>query len=310
MLKRASNVLVITGLLIALLGGTLVMLAQDSTSIVDAPLPYTGTPTSGEWQGVAYFGPADSQLAAPVLFTVGSDGSLSGSIRFTFQYAGMAENLVALMNENGCVTTFDTITPDVAPVSGYFMDAARAVGTFEATACFLDGYGDLTFGAPVTGVWYAEQSAAGDGPLVFAVEPTAAGDSAATEESAPATEQAPATEAPADTAAGTDGAEAVPAADGSVLGTVVPVAAVDMFLDNCSECHGYFGEGGPGVADLTAPAVQRMSDEAIMEVINNGVEGTEMEPWGRLLTEEEKAWSILVIRNPTVLREYYDANNQ
>lgn len=279
---RLTAVLIAAGSAALILGTTLALLAQDEAT--PAPAPYLELPAAGDWQGAAYFGPAESQLAAPVSFTVTADGQLSGVIRFAFEFEGMSEELRALMAEHGCTVSFDAIAPGGEPVGGYFMAATRALGSFTTPACFLEGYGDLTFGAAITGVWYAEQVAAG--AAIVAVEPTGA----------PAT-------APATAGGEAEGGEAVV----SYTTEGVP-AAIEVFLDNCSECHGYFGEGGPGVSDLTAASVQRMTDDAIMDVINNGVEGTEMEPWGRLLTDEEKAGVLLVIRNPHVLREAWEAS--
>ncbi len=275
-----------TGILfgVAAAAAMLPILAQDSLP----PQPYVDLPSGGSWQGMAYFGSATEQLAAPITFDVDGGGTPSGNIRFEFQFEGMAENLVELMNTHGCVASFEAIAPGSSPVSGYFMDAERAVGSFAVNACYLEGYGDLTFGAPISGVWYAEKEATTD--VVFGVQPT----------QVPANE--PTETSPTEVTATIEG-DAV-AGDGEQL-----AFGIEVFLNNCSECHGYFGEGGSGVANLTEPRVQRMTDEKLLEIINLGVEGTEMEPWGRILTEEEKAAVMIVIRNPNSLREHYAAQS-
>lgn len=255
--------------------------------------PYVDLPSGGTWEGTAYFGPEAQQLAAPITFEVGANGAVTGLIRFTFRYEGMPENLVQLIDTYGCVTAFSAVTPESQPVSGYFMDAVRAVGTFSTSACYLEEYGDLAFASPVSGVWYAEHGGSSD--VVFAIQPTEV-DGASASEAPTATVVSEPTSVATTTGDTSSGADYDPE---------FMAYAIEVFLDQCSECHGVFGEGGPGVADLTDRKVVRMTDEDLLEIINDGVEGTEMEAWERILTEEEKEAVILVIRNPEVLKDRY-----
>lgn len=276
--KRTIGSLLVISVL--LLVAAIPMLAQDTPT----PQPYVGAPASGTWQGAAYFGSSVEQLAAPLSFNLDASGVVAGRIRFDFQYPGMTENLMALMNEHGCVITFDNITPEGEPVTGYFMDNGRAVGTFSMSACYLEGYGELTFGSPISGVWYAEQTGV---TTAFNVQPPTVAPT-----DAPQTADSPPTDTDDTTASG----DAAYDPEQMAMG-------VQVYRSFCAECHGEFGEGGEGVADLTSDTVQNMTDERIMEVINLGVEGTEMEPWERLLTEQEKQAVLLLIRNPEVLHE-------
>lgn len=257
----------------------------------DQPEPYIDLPQSGNWQGAAFFGPAESQFAAQVNMTVSAEGALEGAITFDFRYEGMSEDLIALMDTYGCRVTFDALSPETQPVSGYFADAGRVIGQFSTTECFLEEYGPLTFANPISGVWYADVLSEAAVVELFApaeaVEPTQAAPEP-TEAPAEPTEAAP---------AGEEGAAA------ELIDQELLTEGIRVYDWECSECHGRFGEGLPGTAPLEGRRIERMTDEAMLEIINYGVDGTEMSGYNRLLTEEEKAAVMLLIRNLDALRD-------
>lgn len=71
-----------------------------------------------------------------------------------------------------------------------------------------------------------------------------------------------------------------------------------LYVENCQPCHGPAGKGdGPAARfldskprDLTAGewlVIEDGSREEIARVVSTGVEGTDMEPFSEILTEEE-----------------------
>jgi len=77
-------------------------------------------------------------------------------------------------------------------------------------------------------------------------------------------------------------------------------AAVDPFKGNCAACHGGDGRGAtvvgpnlyPPVPDLTAPAVQQLSDGELFAVIRHGVRWTGM-PAFRSVLGEADTWRLV-----------------
>ncbi|MEE9599121.1 MAG: cytochrome c, partial [Anaerolineales bacterium] len=63
------------------------------------------------------------------------------------------------------------------------------------------------------------------------------------------------------------------------------VAAVsagrDLYEENCSSCHGVFGEGGIGPALNSRQFLQIASDKALFNLTITGVPGTTMPAWGQ-----------------------------
>ncbi|MHB2019789.1 MAG: c-type cytochrome [Candidatus Xenobia bacterium] len=71
--------------------------------------------------------------------------------------------------------------------------------------------------------------------------------------------------------------------------------AQNLYEDNCAGCHGYEGKGdGPNAhaflprpANLTGTLKYGSSEDELFKTISNGVPKTAMQPWGRLLKEDE-----------------------
>lgn len=76
-----------------------------------------------------------------------------------------------------------------------------------------------------------------------------------------------------------------------------------IYLGFCSECHGLYAEGAPGYPPFVGEEsnIDTMTDEQILEILYNGVEGTEMGPYGNMYTEEQVADLMLLLRDPSIL---------
>lgn len=81
-------------------------------------------------------------------------------------------------------------------------------------------------------------------------------------------------------------------------------AGGQLFINRCAKCHGLKGLGdGPSVGSLSTQAglnliseeLQAKSDEEILETISQG-KGSEMPPWGLILTLEEREELVKHIR--------------
>ena len=57
----------------------------------------------------------------------------------------------------------------------------------------------------------------------------------------------------------------------------------------CSGCHGVTGEGGRGPNLVTAPGIQKASDQELFGVIKGGIPGSDMPPSP---LDEEKIWQL------------------
>ncbi len=68
-----------------------------------------------------------------------------------------------------------------------------------------------------------------------------------------------------------------------------------MLEQDCGSCHGLTRKGGLGTPLLPENMINK-SDEYLLEVITNGIEGTPMPPWNALLTQEEIKWMIKELR--------------
>ena len=68
----------------------------------------------------------------------------------------------------------------------------------------------------------------------------------------------------------------------------------------CTMCHGFEGKGGEEVtknfevdpANLVSEDVKQRTDGELFFIISNGVNGTNMLPWGEVLSEDER-WQII-----------------
>ena len=76
----------------------------------------------------------------------------------------------------------------------------------------------------------------------------------------------------------------------------------DHFADHCASCHANDGSGEaelgrglyPRAPDMRLPATQRLSDEALFYIIENGVRLTGMPAWGTGTPEgEEQSWHLV-----------------
>jgi cytochrome c55X len=63
----------------------------------------------------------------------------------------------------------------------------------------------------------------------------------------------------------------------------------NLVVQDCGSCHGLTMRGGLG-KPLLPEALKPFPDEAIAEVILDGVAGTPMPPWRGLITEDEALW--------------------
>lgn len=63
----------------------------------------------------------------------------------------------------------------------------------------------------------------------------------------------------------------------------------NLVVQDCGSCHGLTLKGGLGKPLLPA-SLGAFSDEAVAEVILDGISGTPMPAWRGLLTETEALW--------------------
>jgi len=69
-----------------------------------------------------------------------------------------------------------------------------------------------------------------------------------------------------------------------------------MLEQDCGSCHGLTRKGGLG-SSLLPESLKGKSDEVILDIIMNGIDGTPMPPWSELITEEEAEFLIQDMRN-------------
>jgi len=74
-------------------------------------------------------------------------------------------------------------------------------------------------------------------------------------------------------------------------------AALQLFADNCVECHGDQGQGTADAPQLNNAYVRGMSDTQLHSIIASGVRNTKMEGFESRLTGEEIAALILLLHN-------------
>jgi cytochrome c55X len=90
-----------------------------------------------------------------------------------------------------------------------------------------------------------------------------------------------------------------------LAGTVVASAgAVDekrqaelgvLLEQDCGSCHGLTRKGGLGSA-LLPDNISHITDDALIDIILDGVPGTPMPPWRRFLNRAEAAWIVDQLR--------------
>jgi len=64
-----------------------------------------------------------------------------------------------------------------------------------------------------------------------------------------------------------------------------------LLEQDCGSCHGLTRKGGLGSA-LLPESIAHFTDDALIEIILDGVPGTPMPPWRRFLSHTEAAWIV------------------
>lgn len=81
-------------------------------------------------------------------------------------------------------------------------------------------------------------------------------------------------------------------------------AGETVYRSNCLNCHGSKGKGDgpiaasltPPPADLSNPKVQDKEDEALLNIIQNGITGTSMPAWKNDLSNEQIIDALTFLR--------------
>lgn len=68
-----------------------------------------------------------------------------------------------------------------------------------------------------------------------------------------------------------------------------------MLRQDCGSCHGMTFKGGLG-SPLLPEDLQGKSEEALADVVLDGIPGTPMPPWRSLLTAGEARWMVARLR--------------
>ena len=76
-----------------------------------------------------------------------------------------------------------------------------------------------------------------------------------------------------------------------------------VFAQYCSACHGSYAEGMPGIPALNTDQVRAYTDEQLDTIVRNGVLNTVMPAWGVVLSPEDFAGVIELVRNIEILGE-------
>lgn len=218
------------GLGLLLIGGAVTQVSgQQST-----------TPLPGEWSGPASFSVEGVRYETTITFSVDPGGKVvGGAVRLAFTFPGIPDEMLAAMNDHGCLVPFDTLAADSQPVAGLFASPEEAAGTFRATGCTLVEHGELQFVNVLTGIWSAFPQNAG-----------AAG------EAAPATPDVPAQAADVTTSPYDPPTHANDNLDGRAL-----------YKLHCDECHAQKGLGSE-----KAPPLEGLSAPVIAEKVREGPE--------------------------------------
>lgn len=82
---------------------------------------------------------------------------------------------------------------------------------------------------------------------------------------------------------------------GGELGAAREAELMNRLIQDCGSCHGLTMKGGLG-PPLLPENLEGLSDEALVDTILNGREGTPMPPWSFELSEAEAAWMVGVLR--------------
>ena len=68
-----------------------------------------------------------------------------------------------------------------------------------------------------------------------------------------------------------------------------------MLRQDCGSCHGMTFKGGLG-SPLLPEHLEGKAEDALADVVLDGIPGTPMPPWRSLLTESEARWMIMRLR--------------
>ena len=68
-----------------------------------------------------------------------------------------------------------------------------------------------------------------------------------------------------------------------------------MVEQDCGSCHGLTRNGGLG-PPLTEKALENRLPEDLFNIIRDGVKGTPMPPWERVLKDEEIRWIVKLLK--------------
>ncbi len=70
-----------------------------------------------------------------------------------------------------------------------------------------------------------------------------------------------------------------------------------IFAQYCSACHGSYGEGMPAIPSLHTDQVRNYTDEQLDTIVRSGVINTVMPAWGVVLSPEDFAGVIELVRH-------------
>jgi cytochrome c55X len=95
-----------------------------------------------------------------------------------------------------------------------------------------------------------------------------------------------------------------------VAGAALAVASVDvpetrqgelrnLVVQDCGSCHGLTLKGGLG-RPLLPQALAAFPEDAVAQVILDGIPGTPMPPWRGLLTETEARWIARALKEGSI----------
>lgn len=68
-----------------------------------------------------------------------------------------------------------------------------------------------------------------------------------------------------------------------------------MLRQDCGSCHGMTFKGGLG-SPLLPEHLEGKSEDALADVVLDGIPGTPMPPWRSLLTQPEARWMVARLR--------------
>lgn len=89
---------------------------------------------------------------------------------------------------------------------------------------------------------------------------------------------------------------AAPAWAGDPIPSPARQTELDYILrQDCGSCHGMTFKGGLG-SPLLPEHLEGKSEDALADVVLDGIPGTPMPPWRSLLTQSEARWMIMRLR--------------